>query len=103
MVEWYRGVLGLRVLLRVIDDEYALIEAGDTRLAILGRPSPGEASPRWSLGFEVGDLDALRARLAASGAAIDAPGKHSEGFREIVVADPDGNRLRLFSWPAAGP
>jgi predicted enzyme related to lactoylglutathione lyase len=46
----------------------------------------------------VGDLDALRERLAASGAAIDAPGKHSEGFREIVVADPDGNRLRLFDW-----
>ena len=98
MVEWYRAVLGLRVLLRVIDDEYALIEAGDTRLAILGRPSPGEASPRWSLGFEVADLEGVRARLAASGAAIDVPGRNPEGFREIVVADPDANRLRLFAW-----
>lgn len=98
MVEWYRGVLGLRVLLRVIDDEYALIEAGDTRLAILGRPSPGDASPRWSLGFEVLDLEAVRARLAASAAAIDVPARNPEGFREIVVADPDGNRLRLFAW-----
>lgn len=98
MVEWYRAVLGLRVLLRVIDDEYALIEAGDTRLAILGRQSPGDASPRWSLGFEVGDLEAVRARLAASGTAIDMPGRNPEGFREIVVADPDGNRLRLFAW-----
>lgn len=98
MVEWYRGVIGLRVLLRVVDDEYALIEAGDTRLAILGRPSPGEASPRWSLGFEVVDLDAARARLAAAGAHVEDPGRHPEGFREIVSADPDGNRLRLFTW-----
>jgi predicted enzyme related to lactoylglutathione lyase len=98
MVEWYRGVIGLRVLLRVVDDEYALIEAGDTRLAILGRPSPGEASPRWSLGFEVVDLDAARARLAAAGAEVEDPGRHPEGFREIVAADPDGNRLRLFTW-----
>ena len=98
MVEWYRNALGLRVLLRVVDDEYALIEAGDTRLAILGRGSPGEASPRWSLGFEVADLEAVQARLAAAGAVMDVPGKHPEGFREIVVADPDGNRLRLFAW-----
>ena len=99
MVEWYRGVIGLRVLLRVVDDEYALIEAGDTRLAILGRPSPGEASPRWSLGFEVVDLDAARARLAAAGAEVEDPGRHPEGFRELVVTDPDGNRIRLFTWP----
>ena len=98
MVEWYRSVIGLKVLLRVVDDEYALIEAGDTRLALLGRPSPGEASPRWSLGFEVTDLDAAKGRLAAAGADVEEPAKHPEGFRELVVADPDGNRLRLFTW-----
>ncbi len=27
-VEWYRQVLGLRVLVRVVDDGYALLEAG---------------------------------------------------------------------------
>ena len=99
MVEWYRSVLGLRVLLRVVDDEYALIEAGDTRLAILGRPSPGEASQRWSLGFEVVDLDVVHARLAVSDADVTAPKMHAEGFRELITADPDGNRIRLFSWP----
>ena len=99
LVEWYRNVLGLRVLVRVVDDAYALFEAGDTRLAILGRPTPGDPSGRWSLGFEVEDLDAAHARLAAAGATVTEPETHHEGFRELRVVDPDGNRLRLFSWP----
>lgn len=99
LVAWYRDVLGLRVLVRVVDDSYALLEAGDTRLAILGRPEPGAASRRWSLGFEVADLDAAYGRLCAAGAGSGPPQTHPEGFRELVAADPDGNRVRLFSWP----
>ena len=66
LVDWYRDVLGLKVLLRVVDDHYALLDAGDTRLAIMGRATPGEASGRWSLGFETGDLDAAGHRLGAA-------------------------------------
>lgn len=99
LLAWYRDVLGLRVLVRVVDDHYALLAAGDARLAILGRPEPGEASRRWSLGFEVTDLDAIHGRLVEAGVVVTPPKVHPEGFREIVVADPDGNRLRLFSWP----
>jgi len=101
LVEWYRSVLGLRVLVRVVDDRYALIEAGDTRLALLGRPSAGDASGRWSLGFEVVDLEAIHARLAEAHAECSGPKQHPEGFRELITADPDGNRIRLFSWPAS--
>jgi predicted enzyme related to lactoylglutathione lyase len=99
LVEWYRSVLGLRVLVRVVDDGYALFEAGDTRLAILSRATPGEASARWSLGFEVTDLDAIHDRLVAAQADVVAPKVHPEGFREVVTTDPDGNRIRLFAWP----
>ena len=89
--------LGLQVvLLRVVDDQYALLDAGDTRLAIMGRAAPGEPSGRWSLGFETPDLDAAHGRLAA--AAPTPPRWHPEGFRELIAIDPDGNRLRLFSW-----
>src|SRR5262249_49320017 len=56
MVEWYRQALGLRVLVRVLDDGYALLEAGETRLALLKRASSGEATPRISLAFEVNDM-----------------------------------------------
>lgn len=101
LVEWYRGVLGLRVLVRVVDDGYALFEAGDTRLALLRRPAAGEPSGRWSLGFEVVDLDEIHARLVASGTQTGTPEVHAEGFRELVARDPDGNRIRLFAWPVS--
>ena len=101
MVQWYRNVLGLRVLVRVVDDGYALFEAGDTRVAILSRENAGVASGRWSLGFEVIDLEATHARLRAADADVVEPKTHPEGFRELVTDDPDGNRLRLFAWPTA--
>lgn len=99
LVEWYRGALGLRVLVRVVDEGYALLAAGDTRLAILARPAAAPASARWSLGFEVEDLAAAHERLGRSGVDVAAPAMHPEGFRELVVSDPDGNRIRLFQWP----
>mgnify|MGYP006275836035 CR=1 FL=1 len=98
LVAWYRDVLGLKVLLRVEDDRYALLDAGCTRLAIMGREHPGEGSGRWSLGFETPDLDAARDRLGA--AAPEPPRTNPEGFRELVAFDPDGNKIRLFSWAA---
>lgn len=100
LVEWYRSVLGLAVLVRVVDDGYALLGAGDGRLAILARPDPGPASGRVSLGFETADLAAVERRLAAAGAEMRPPRTHAEGFRELIVHDPDGNTLRLFSWPS---
>ncbi len=80
MVEWYRHVLGLRVLVRVVDDGYALFEAGDTRVAILSRDSAGEASGRWSLGFEVTDLEAAHVRLREAGAELVEPKTPSGGL-----------------------
>ena len=99
LVAWYRSVLGLRVLVRVVEDRYALFEAGDTRLAILSREAPGEASGRWSLGFEVHDLSPQLDRLLDHGSPVDGPKQHPEGFRELITLDPDGNKIRLFSWP----
>ncbi|MFM8414813.1 MAG: VOC family protein [Planctomycetota bacterium] len=98
LVAWYRDALGLEVLLRVIDDRYALLEAGSARLAILGRDDAVPESRRWSLAFEVADLEATRDRLSAAGCAAPEPTANPEGFREFVVADPDGNRIRLFAW-----
>jgi catechol 2,3-dioxygenase-like lactoylglutathione lyase family enzyme len=98
LVAWYRDTLGLEVLLRVVDDRYALLAAGSARLAILGREATDPASRRWSLGFEVSDLAVVRDQLAARGVAAPEPTANPEGFRELVVIDPDGNRIRLFAW-----
>jgi predicted enzyme related to lactoylglutathione lyase len=99
LVEWYREVLGLRVLVRVIDDGYALLEAGDTRIALLSRQTPGEASRRISLAFEVSDMRHICARLTAFGSKVTHPKRDPEGLREANTTDPDGNRVRLFCWP----
>ncbi len=101
-VDWYRNVLGLRVLVRVVDDGYALIEAGETRLAIIAKEIDSEPSPRWSLGFEVENLEKAAQRLATAGWEFTPPRGHPEGFQEIVVQDPDGNTVRLFCWPKHG-
>jgi len=99
LVEWYREVLGLRVLVRVIDDGYALLEAGENRLALLARQTVGQSTHRISLAFEVGDVQQIAARLRASGATVTHPQRDPEGLREAETSDPDGNRIRLFSWP----
>jgi predicted enzyme related to lactoylglutathione lyase len=100
-VKWYREVLGLRVLVRAVDDGYALFEAGESRLSILARQQAGEASARWSLGFEVENLDLAAKRLEEAGSQVSRPPRNPEGFQEILTSDPDGNTVRLFAWPNA--
>jgi catechol 2,3-dioxygenase-like lactoylglutathione lyase family enzyme len=99
IVSWYRDGLGLRVLVRVTDDGYALLDAGESRLAILARKSIGEPTRRISLAFEVADVHTISVRLQAMGSPIRVPDRHAEDLREVNTLDPDGNRIRLFSWP----
>ena len=98
-VLWYREALGLTVLVRVIDDGYALLAAGETRLALLARTTPGEPSKRISLAFEVNDLPQIVSRLEQAGSSISRVKTDAEGLREVTTTDPDGNRIRLFCWP----
>lgn len=74
MVAWYRDVLGLRMLVRSAEEGYALLAAGDVRLAILARPAAARSSDRWSLAFEVADLDAARATRRGDGTADSCRG-----------------------------
>src|SRR5262245_32388792 len=98
-VHWYRQVLGLKVLVRVVDEGYALLGSGGTRLAIIAREAPGEPTRRISLAFEVHDLHPIATRLSEHSIAFEPPKFDEEGLREINTHDPDGNRIRLFSWP----
>ncbi|MDZ4778740.1 MAG: VOC family protein [Planctomycetia bacterium] len=96
MLAWYRKRLGMRALIRIPEEQYALLEAGNARLALIGRDAPDETSARWSLALECDDLDEALRVVAPAGARIL---RNSEGYQELLVHDPDGNRVRLFSWP----
>ena len=100
-VEWYRTVLGLRVLVRVVDDGYALIEAGETRLALC--PARSRETPRggsvWPSRSITCSCKHCGSRLEERGTPLVATQHHPEDLREINLADPDGNRIRLFCWP----
>ena len=102
MVAWYRDRLGFRCLVRVVDDRYALLEAGGTRLALLGRDPTETASTRWSLAIEVKDLIATIDQLGEPG-LVGSLHQNPEGFTEVAVTDPDGNRLKLFAWNDSFP
>jgi catechol 2,3-dioxygenase-like lactoylglutathione lyase family enzyme len=108
LVQWYREALGMKVLVRVVDDRYALLEAGGTRVAIVGRElndtagdgkRPAKKTTDWSLVFEVEDLTAADARLRDLGLRGTSRAMHEEGFAELTVNDPDGNCVRLIAWP----
>jgi len=99
MVHWYRNVLGLRVLVRVTDDSYALLSAGETRLAILGRSQIDAPSRRISLALEVHDLGAAIARLEEADWPEPERQESEEGFVSLATQDPDENSIRLFAWP----
>jgi predicted enzyme related to lactoylglutathione lyase len=99
MLAWYRTALELRVLVRVPEDGYALLAAGETRLALIHRESIEAPSARWSLAFEVESLEVAAARVQAAGSSILEPPPNVEGFRDLLTEDPDGNRIRLFTWP----
>jgi catechol 2,3-dioxygenase-like lactoylglutathione lyase family enzyme len=103
MIEWYRDVLGMNVLLRDEQGGYALLEAAGMRLALMYRPATGAASERWSLSFEVDELYGVVNRLAAAHTQRNPIRLNKEGYQEMIVLDPDENRVRIFSFAEPQP
>jgi catechol 2,3-dioxygenase-like lactoylglutathione lyase family enzyme len=105
-VTWFREVLGLKVLLRVEADGFALLQTQTAHLALKrsdAEPLPAsEARPL--LQFEVDNVEAELARLTAQGVTVLKPLQVSgEGYRRAVVAGPEGQGVGLFDWRAATP
>ena len=98
---WYRHALGISVAVRIPEDQYALLIAGHSRIALMGRETP-RANDRVSLAFEVDDLAAVEAGLTAAGAEFRRVEDHPDGLKMVTTTDPDGNRIRLFCWPEKG-
>jgi catechol 2,3-dioxygenase-like lactoylglutathione lyase family enzyme len=76
---------------------YLESEGGDVTLATPQEAAAAEPSRTMELGFEVDDLDALRARLAEHGVTGFRP--QSMGWGEVLKGhDPDGHRVIVYSF-----
>lgn len=62
----------------------------------------GDCEPGGAVYFRVADVDAVHAAFVAAGAPVlRAPADMPWGGREMMVVDPDHNRLRFATMPAA--
>jgi catechol 2,3-dioxygenase-like lactoylglutathione lyase family enzyme len=94
-LRWYTGVLGLSVTLSDAAGRFALLQAGLGRVALkAGEPNPGTTC----LAFEVPDLDTFLVRLTESGISAEAPKASAEGYRRVLLRDPDGYPISVFAW-----
>lgn len=111
-LRFYTEVAGFRVLYERREDRFAFLDREGAQL-MLEQPTgraflAGELSPPYGRGvnlqIEVGDVEALHARVEASGARIHLAleekwygrGEEELGNRQFVVEDPDGYLLRFF-------
>lgn len=100
MVLWYASALEMKVAVRSEDDGYALLVGEGWRVSLLQLE---EDEPRdraaISLAIEVEDLEMTVERLGLYLTSPAEPVAHSEeGFLQWTVADPDGNRIKLFQF-----
>ena len=98
---WYERFLSRLPSLVDGEHEFALFETPPIRLAIKGGGCvPGSTVVMLC----VDDLDVVRDRLRDCGIEPSSPEKTSpEGYRRLVYADPDGQRLILFQWLSREP
>src|SRR5438093_8060402 len=96
-VSFYRDVLGLPLVSRSGDD-WAQVDAGPIELG-LHATGHGEHRRGGTLAFNVEDLDAMRASLAARGLSFTHEGGGEGGApRFVEFEDPDGNVLGLVEY-----
>lgn len=97
-VDFYQGKLGLKLENSSPEHGYASLSAGPIRLG-LAVPGPDQqdlVGRHTGVGFDVADLEAEHARLAAQGVPFPMPPERQPwgGFMALAE-DPDGNVLYL--------
>ncbi|PQO30982.1 hypothetical protein DTL21_22585 [Bremerella cremea] len=100
MLRWYTSALRMDSRLRSEEDGYALLTGEGWRLSLLQLQDdqPRDRSAI-SLAIEVEDLEMVRRHVAAYLTEPEAPiQKSDEGFIQWTIADPDGNRIKLFQF-----
>jgi predicted enzyme related to lactoylglutathione lyase len=91
MTAFYRDVLGLEP--DVTGDWWTTFPTGAAMLALHGGGRIGSHNVRFN--FDVGDLDAVRAELAARGVELSEVREPIAGVRVCDGTDPEGNVFTL--------
>jgi catechol 2,3-dioxygenase-like lactoylglutathione lyase family enzyme len=102
-VDFYTGVLGLRLLFRA-DDHWAQLDAGGGLAIGLHPASDHSPTPGTPGGITVGlsvdiPIDEAVAALTAHGVHVHGPIPGGGGVALAFFADPDGNPLYLAEEP----
>jgi catechol 2,3-dioxygenase-like lactoylglutathione lyase family enzyme len=112
---FYVGVIGFRVLFDRPEERFAYLDLEGAHLMLEEAAGPGRRFRAARLEhpygrgvnfqIEVGDVDAMHARVRAAGFGVLVPleerwyreGQLENGNRQFVVADPDGYLLRFYT------
>jgi catechol 2,3-dioxygenase-like lactoylglutathione lyase family enzyme len=93
-VQFYRDVLGLKLLYGGERASFSSLRANDSESAILNLELGDTVSPRWGrLIFHVADVDAFRTYLKEKGFDPEIPRDAPWGERYFHMLDPDGHEL----------
>lgn len=97
---WYESFFGRPAVMVDERNEFALLDAPPVRIAVKG----GECVPgSTTVVLETDRWNDTLARLCDAGIRPVEPEKTSaEGYRRVVFADPDGQRVVVFSWLQTG-
>ncbi|NMN97227.1 VOC family protein [Antrihabitans stalactiti] len=79
---------------------FAQWRRGDRLVAVVTATDGIAVPPHWSINFAISDVDDFAARAVTLGGSILMPPTNSPGFRNAVVADPQGGVVAVSARPA---
>lgn len=97
-IEWYTGVLGMKLLYRMDEIAWCELETSVARVTVgLSQVEQVPAGGGATLTFGVHDIEAAKATLDAAGVRQDGPIADVPGMvRYLTFFDPDGNALMFY-------
>ena len=100
-VQFYEGILGLRLLRRDADN-WAEFDAGGRRFALHSAVEGQTVSPGGATAvFKVDDLDRAKAELSLRGVEFGHEGDVDGYARFASFNDPDGNTVQLIEYDSS--
>jgi catechol 2,3-dioxygenase-like lactoylglutathione lyase family enzyme len=97
-VAFYRDTMGFELLFAEPEFHFASFKVGDMQLSLAegAEETHGTGNRNTGIGFQVADVDAIHAELAAKGVRFTmAPAKQPWGGYMAMFTDPDGNEFYL--------